>query len=147
METTAMLYWLCKKIDEVVTSNELGEIDTFLMRAMFGGREVPEPMKAFSVLDAIDEMTKQFASYRQLYERLSEVAHPNWRGVHGAYAQTDVRKHIERLGPEFSQLHAITGLVPLLASLEASKFYYDRLSGLLPSFIEICEADIGSQNV
>jgi hypothetical protein len=142
METVAMLYWLYGKINRVVSSNELGEIDNFLMRATFGGREIPEPMTAFNVLDAIDEMTKQFSGYRKLYDRLSEIAHPNWLGVHGAYAQTDTKKHIEYLGSECSHLTLVTGVVPLLASLKASKFYYDKLTELFPLFIKVCDADV-----
>ena len=142
METVAMLYWLYSRIDQVVQSNDLGDLDAFLMRAMFGWRDGSMPAKAFNVLTAIDQMDKEFPSYRALYDSLSEFIHPNWSGVHGAYAKTDKENFSEDLGPEVTELPLPIGLIPLRASLEAFKFYYDKLSAMFPSFIKICDADI-----
>lgn len=146
METLAMLYWLYTKIDGVVRSNELGDIDSFLMRAGFGWRDESMPAQAFNILKAIDEMDKQFPKYRALYESLSEFAHPNWSSVHGAYAKTDKQHYVENLGPEFSELPLALGLMSLPTSLEGFKFYYNQLSDLFPSFIAICDADTDNQN-
>lgn len=135
-----MLYWLYRRIEQVVQSNDLGDIDAFLMRAMFGWRDVAMPAQAFNVLTAIDQMGKEFPSYRDLYDSLSEFIHPNWSGVHGAYAKTDKENFSENLGPEFTELPLPIGLIPLRASLEAFKFYYDKLSAMFPPFIKICDA-------
>jgi len=147
METAAMLYWLHKKIQAVVASNELGDIDIFLMRTMFGWRDDTMPAQAFNILKPIDELDKQFPGYRGLYEALSEFTHPNWSGVHGAYAKTDQKNFMENLGSEFTQLPLAIGLQPLVASLEIFKFYYNQLSEMFPEFIRICDADIDKKNI
>ena len=147
METVAMLYWLYKRIEQVVQSNDLGDMDTFLMRAMFGWRDDSMPAQAFNILKAIDQMDKQFPSYRALYDSLSEFTHPNWSGVHGAYARIDKENFAEDLGPEFTEPPLVIGLLPLATSLEAFKFYYNKLSDMFPAFIKICDADIDKKNI
>ena len=147
METAAVLYWLHTQIQAVVESKELGDVDTFLMRALFGWRDATMPAQAFNILKAIDEVEKQFTGYRGLYDALSEFTHPNWSGVHGAYAKTDRENFLENLGPEFTELPLVIGLKPLPASLEVFKFYYDQLSEIFPEFIKICDADVDKNNL
>jgi hypothetical protein len=141
METVAMLYFLYWRIDQVLTSQELGDIDQFLMRGIFGWRDDTMPMQPLNVLTAIDRVDKQFEGYRGLYDELSEFAHPNWSGASGAYANLIQNKYAVELGTECSTLDLRTGLPAFRASLECFRYYYNLLSDIMPSFVEFCHAE------
>jgi hypothetical protein len=141
METLAMLYLLYVKVDRVVTSRELGEIDDFLMRGIFGWRNETLAAQPLNILKAVDELDRKFKGYRRLYDDLSEFVHPNWSGTSGAYGNLIKDKYKVELGAECSTLPPETGLPNLLASLVCFKYYYNALSKILPSFVDVCHAD------
>ncbi len=143
METVAMLFWLHKRVKTVVESKTVGEIDHFLMRALFGSREISDDLPTpYNVLTAIDELVKEISSYRRAYDSLSEFLHPNFSGVHGSYAKLDMDRYWVDLGSEFAQVPLVMGLSCLWGSLGIGKHYYNELSSLLPAFVEVCDADI-----
>ncbi len=141
METLAMLYALYVKVNGVVTSRELGEIDDFLMRGIFGWRDKDMRAQPLNILNAVDAVDKKFKGFRRLYDDLSEFVHPNWSGTSGAYGNMIKDKYTVELGTQCSILPPETGLPNLLASLEGFKYYYSALSAILPSFGDVCHAD------
>ena len=142
METAAMLYWLYSKVKKAVDSQDIGDINDFLNRALLGWRDTKMPAQAYNILTAVDEIDKIFNGYRSLYDSLSEFAHPNWSGVHGAYAKINTKEYSVDLGSEVTELPVAIGLPPLEGSLEVFKHYYNELSTLFPSFIQVCDDEI-----
>ena len=77
----------------------------------------PLPGRA-NILTAVDKMDKKYNGYRQQYDWLCEVAHPNWSGVLAAYGQLDYEKHSLSLGTKNTRLPIIVGIGSFTASLK-----------------------------
>lgn len=96
-----MLFSAYRRVERVVESGEMEDIDTFLSTVCLGGRsssalKKPDGSKieAFNILTAIDKVSKEFKRYRENYEFLSDFAHPNAPGAMLAYGHIDKNKNI-----------------------------------------------------
>lgn len=142
METAGMMYWMHRRIDNAVRTQQLGDIDDFLMRGTLGYKETNGFPSALSALSAVNHIDKQFKGFRGVYDILSEFTHPNWSGTLGAYSKPIKEKMRVEYGP------AIKGLswdfIPssMCMSLMVIETYYDKLQGLFPQFIQLCEEDL-----
>jgi hypothetical protein len=61
------------------------DLNEVLMRMLAGSRLWDDGPKALQILSCIDRMDKKVPGVRKSYDVLSEIAHPNWRGVFGMY--------------------------------------------------------------
>lgn len=141
METVAMLYWLYKRLNEVLDTQDLGDIDDFLMSALLGWRDDRVPMKAYNVLTAVNHIDKKYAGFREMYDSLSEFVHPNWCGAHGSYAKIDKENFWVDLGFGIRSESKPQGIPHLSTSLVIFDCYYNELADLLPLFVSICEGE------
>src|SRR5215469_15292528 len=57
------------------------ELNETLVRMLVGSRLWPDAPQALQILSCIDRMDKMVPDVRKSYDMLSEIAHPNWRGV------------------------------------------------------------------
>lgn len=141
METTSLVFLTQKKINEVVESKELGEIDDFLMKGLFGGRTEDAPLTSANILTAIDHTDKKYDKYREMYDELSEFAHPNWHGASGLYSKSDFDgkvqfgKNINPRSPKFI-------LAPFLTATTVLLLTFSDFSKNFNEFIKISEDDI-----
>ena len=96
-ETAALLYYTYTKIDAVVKTGDVSEIDDILMRIMVGEKrqQITEDanISAVNILTVIDLLDKEMKKLgvqdvRALYDDLCEFAHPNFSGTLGAYVDT-----------------------------------------------------------
>ncbi len=142
LETAAMLYWLHMEISGVVDRSETGSIDQYLMKALFGSKDGKGPVEAHNVLTAIQHLDRKHEKFRTYYDTLSEYAHPNWCGTSGPYSEIDMEKVVLNLGENIRAIPTLTGLVPLVASLEVFKHYYNDIAELMPKFIHVCDEQI-----
>lgn len=140
LESVALLYWLHKELKAVVTNRSTGKIDEFLGRALVGTRNESTPLLAHNVMNAIDIVTGNIPAYRKLYEELCEIAHPNWGGGWGAYAEWNE----EKVWLEFrsDQLPKPLVLGPLVTSLEFFIQFYNSMIPLLKEFATLCEHEL-----
>lgn len=141
-ETVAMLYWLHKKMKNVVVNQKVGDIDDFLMKVSFGrkdDKELPEP---YNILTAIKHIDKEFKGFEGAYNSLSEFAHPNWSGCSGSYSRINKKNVWLDLGTEVREVPLDIGLSPLIGALEIFYVYYAKIGDLIPDFIKICDDDI-----
>lgn len=138
-ESTAVLYWLYEKIRNVSVTGELGNTDEFLMKSLFGGRDDKAPVLGYNVLTAIDHINKEFASYKESYDILSNYAHPNWPGLMGAYSKLDKKKMTLHLGKQAGNVPISVALPLLAASLKLFIHYYDDMEKYLLQFNKICD--------
>ena len=138
-ETTAVLYLLYKKIKKAAMTKMLGDIDDFLMKSLFGGRVKNAPIESYNILTAINHADKDFSSYRESYDRLSEFVHPNWSGVSGAYSKLNRSTMELYLGKEFGKVPIMISLPLLAGALELFIHYYDELDHYLLKFNKFCD--------
>ena len=138
-ETAALAYHTYKRIEKVVETGEIGDIDEDLMKVLFGERLPETEWKAVNILTAIDKLEREATGVRDMYEGLCEFAHPNWAGAMGAFATADQdlftldfhQKH-ENIPPE-------AGLEALIAALITFKHSESAMSDILPNFTKIHE--------
>lgn len=94
------------------TGSELSDTLTRMLVGWKNDKEFPE---AFNALTMINHLDKIVPGVRASYDQLSEIAHPNYGGVHGLYAENDEENFVTRLGPnvrDATPRHA----VPILAA-------------------------------
>ncbi|MFA4900822.1 MAG: hypothetical protein WC563_14980 [Brevundimonas sp.] len=94
------LHW---RLGEVITKRaerSPKELSETLTRMIVGWKNDEEFPVAFNVLGMIDHLDKHLPGVRNSYDQLSEIAHPNYGGVHGLYAENDESNFLTNLGPK-----------------------------------------------
>ena len=138
-ETSSILYWLRKRLVSAVETQELGNIDEFFMKHLFGTAEDFIPVDRYNVLTAIDHVDKDIENYRKSYDSLSEFAHPNWPGLMGAYGKADRKKYTLHLGKGIGEIPIIVALPLFAGSLKMAVFVYNEMEKTLIAFNELCD--------
>lgn len=90
VETTALLEFMAQKIDAVVAGKlPWSEFDTYTMRITVGSRDESKPTQheAINVMTAVQKSNKAYPALLNIFNRLSESAHPNYDGVTYAYSR------------------------------------------------------------
>jgi hypothetical protein len=143
LEASAMLYWLHMKIDETIKLGRVDkELDNLLMRALLGRSDRQVSRAPLNVQTCINHADKKFNGIKQMYDNLSEYAHPNWFGVMSLYGKSPWEKYCLNLGWPEKGARAGEGLPLLCGALELFRFYYQAISNDLQKFIEVCDQDI-----
>jgi hypothetical protein len=94
MESIAVMAGLERRVADLLSREDLGELDTFAMRATYASRDpewirdFPES-KAVNVLTYIDQFDKRAPGFRKHYDILSERCHPNSLGHNFMFATLD----------------------------------------------------------
>jgi hypothetical protein len=146
-ETSAALWYLRSKVDDAIKSNEVGDIDTYLVKLNVGiatvppkpdEGEFPRPVKIGKFLEQVEKVMEGFSEH---YGVLSEFAHPNWAGTVSLYSKF----HPEDLTIGFGQYirsgeqaRAI-GVSSLHGSLGLFEVTYNHLTDSIPAFVELCQ--------
>lgn len=143
METTSLVFYVQKKVNQVVESKNIGDIDDFLMKGIFGSRITDDEYKSINILTAIDYTAKTFNMFRNMYDELCEYAHPNWLGVSSIYSKNHLNgivhfgKNINLNDESRNLLAFITSNAVLLISLKDLFKNFD-------AFVKITEFDINN---
>jgi hypothetical protein len=155
LETTAALWYLKIKIETVVKTGTLADINDIndcLNRLMLGGKtnpnsRVPEPI---NVLSFVDKTDKSFKGYRQQYDELSEVSHPNWSGTLLPYSKGYKKEKRTDFVKDIQVLEAATSLSIDNLDITSSIFElcYSDISDIMPKFVGVCERyqEINNEN-
>ncbi len=136
VESAALAWSLMEVLDERQKLSPQQLNDT-LMRMLVGSRLWPDMPQALQILSCIDRMDKKMPGVRRSYDMLSEIAHPNWRGVFGMYAEIDKPKfkaHFSRgLRPAEGTKDAVVNA--LLSALGVFDLACNRISDAMPEFL------------
>jgi hypothetical protein len=145
IETTAMTMYIHDIVKRGVTKGIHEGDDEKLTGLLTGSRIWPELPGAVNVLTMIDKVEKLVPGVRHSYDTLSEMAHPNWSGMQGAYATTDQENlmvYFSRGGRNPDGFKR--GIAPSLAgSLGLFLHFYDQLGDLLEPYAAACKAHYG----
>lgn len=143
-ETIAVLFYVNRKSKKAIIDKDLNHLDEYTMKVLLGSKDdksMPDPVNILTMIDHVD---KEIPKFRTIYNKLSEIAHPNWHGTLGIYSHPENEKRIMTLGAN-TRLEDITrgkGVSALNAGLEVLIFVYDEFANFLPQLIQICENDI-----
>lgn len=156
VETSAALWYLCAKVDDVVDSGAVGDIDEYLMKMLMGTAteapkvtasredvELPRPIKVRAFLKQVE---KDVEGFSHQYGVLSEYAHPNWAGTGLLYSKHDKEKRITDFGQNIRKAEntKLVGVVNLSVALLMFERSYNRIRDLLPVFTALCESRLRS---
>lgn len=144
VETSAVLWYLCAKVDSAVEAGSVGDIDNYLMRLIVGSRTDPDMPQAINVLKFVDCVDKDIDGFRHQYDVLSEFAHPNWAGTTSLYSNVDLENLWIDFGSNPGDDHGPkhVGVINLSVALEMFEHSYNRLGDLIPPFIILCEGHL-----
>jgi hypothetical protein len=150
VETSAGLWYLCAKVDALVESDEVGDIDDYLMRMIAGiatgaptdvttGETItPRPIKVGALLKEVD---KDIEGFSHQYGILSEYAHPNWAGTIYLYAEYDKERGLADFDQNIREPDGTkgTGVNNLSVALLMFERSYNRVADLIPDFTKLYE--------
>lgn len=122
VEACAALWYLHTKLDTVVQSRALGNIDD-VMKLLIDGR---------IDVDILPTAIK--------YDRLSEFAHPNWAGTALLFSKIEAGG-ITNFGENIHGIESPTrvGLANLSVALAIFELRYNQITDLMPVFVSVCK--------
>ena len=92
-ETVALFHFVLLRMERTYVDKDLNGLDALSMQVLFGSKmeelRLDNGYQSINVLTAIDLLAKDFEPARDLYERMSEISHPNAFGMSQFYATTD----------------------------------------------------------
>ena len=141
VESAAIAWKLMELLDDrqKMSPKELNEV---LTRLLAGSRLWDDGPQALQILSCIDRIDKKVPGVRKSYDILSEIAHPNWRGVFGMYSKTDEAKFTAHFGRGLrdSDGTKYTIVNALLGALSLFELAYNRISDAMPGFLAELES-------
>jgi hypothetical protein len=145
VETCAAVWYLQKKIEITIASGTVGNVDDDLMRLLMGSKVDGDLPPAMNVLNFVDRVDKDIPGFRDQYDRLSEIAHPNWAGT--VFLFSNPRRGVANFGEHdrSADFARKIGLVNLTAALSILEFSYNKIFELMPEFIRLCESHAGPE--
>jgi hypothetical protein len=147
---SAALVWKLMEVLEDRQKFSPKELNEVLMRMLVGSRLWDDSPQALQILSCIDRMDKNVSGVRKSYDILSEIAHPNWRGVFGMYSETNEAKFTAHFGRDLRKTEGTKDAIvnALLGALGLFELAYNRISDAMPGFLaelpSMWSAEIGT---
>lgn len=147
METVAAMWYLQEKIQHVIDTKKVGDINDVLMRLLMGSKNDITDLEAVSVLTFVEKINKDIDGFERSYKSLCEYAHPNWSGTSFLYSKPNSEKKWIDYGKNIrgKESVAVIGLMNLNTSLMIFEHSYNEVGNLMPDFVKICEEDLTSR--
>ena len=155
---SAALWFLCAKVEAVVDSKAVGDVDDYLMKLSMGTATgwpedcspgavtMPRPVKVGKLLEQTE---KDIEGFSHQYGVLSEYTHPNWAGTVLLYSNTNKQTAITDFGQYVRNAESAKaiGAGNLSVALKMFRSRYNRISDQLPAFIRICETNLTNSQI
>jgi hypothetical protein len=144
-ETSAALWYLWAKIDAVVKSGDVQDIDKDLVQLCINdatdplatNRALPKPVRIAAFRKQVD---KDIEGFSRQYGILCEYAHPNWAGTVLLYSKPNPGDQCTIFGQNIrGDSTKKIGVANLNAALMMFEKSYTRIGDLMPTFIALCE--------
>lgn len=133
VETVAVLHVSVRTTQALIVAGDIMALDDWAMKLVFGGRydQWGAEFKSIGVMNALDQLNKEFEGVRDHYETVSEAAHPNSQGLSQFYSDTRTlpkyvdfsarkREPAQVLPSLAASISLVGAAVNLLEELEAS---------------------------
>lgn len=139
METSSMLFYLLNKIEDFLNELNCEQIDSFMMKVLVGGKLKSDVYVIDNCLKAIDKVTKKkFDKFREMYDQLSEFAHPNWAGSAGYFSKIE-SEGIKEFNISKKMESPFFILFPFSVSTALLVDSFENIQKIMPNFIKQCE--------
>lgn len=161
METFALFWYFTDKVRDALKDGEVKEVRAVLIKMMAGTRvektkegmaevlgktkeEIGKTLDPVHVMDLIRHVTKQLPPFKDHYDFLCEVSHPNVTGLLKVYVKNDWDKGTVYFGKEHGSFggHLASDLQALTVSLEGFMDLYDDSAALFENFMRLSEAKL-----
>jgi hypothetical protein len=132
VETFALFYAMYDKIICFLDTNNIDELDDFLMPSLVGVKncdKLPSPKSILKWIDRVDK--KIIPNFRNNYDNLCEITHPNWAGTLGALGKIDRQAFELKLGLIKDSPTQMVGFNLLSSTLMAFYHYYNVSADLM----------------
>lgn len=149
LESASMLCWLHRKIKRAVDDESIDGVDEFLMKGLFGRRDVETELGSHHVLPAVkkvDSFLKRASGHpdsaTRFYDGLSETAHPNYEGVMLSFLH-DIDDRRCEIGASFTDDldgRLSYGLRAVRFAIGVAARFHGDLAKLDRPFRELCES-------
>ena len=121
-------------------SSRVGDLESLVSRGLVGCKNDVTPIEAINVLTILKHVTKQYDGFEQRYKELSEIAHPNWGGLLGAYAILNEEARLYDL--QRSKLPLVMLLLPFRAALEVFYHTYNEMVPFLHQLVDVADGTL-----
>jgi hypothetical protein len=148
MESMAKAHELQRILDDFVIKPEGKDLDAALMQYLFGSRNNSNLPNATNILTAIDRTEKMIPHFRENYDRLSELAHPNFLGGLGAFVELDLEQNSLGLtNPKRKNdlLVMVAGI--LIGTLHGFVVFYNHVGGSIQIIQHVFDAGLVSSEI
>jgi hypothetical protein len=144
IETVAVAFSLHKALERFVDSHDGTALDDFLMKSLMGSRLQDSSYQATNIITLVRHVEKSIPGFESSYNSLSEIAHPNWAGMLGAFGEIDRESFELQLGPNQRTSAYSAGVNTLSATLLAFHHVYNDMVEMLQHINEHFEAQSGT---
>jgi hypothetical protein len=145
-ECCAGVWYLLEQIERAIKEDhDPADLHDQIVRLFVGTKLDEKDMpKAINVLTFLDKLDRKIPGFVGTYQRLSEVAHPNWAGSAAIFSNRDSKTLITHFGKNLRDTSYVRrlNLRCMLGSLEIFSYAYNLITDLMPDFCEACERGI-----
>jgi hypothetical protein len=141
METTALFYFVQKKMAKAVSEKNLILLDDFLVRCMSGNRLGNGEPDAPNILTAIQALDKEPGCdrYADFYSSLCEFAHPNALGSFYAYSSFDIESRAVWFGHNRGLTRGGDVAFAVVFALEILLEFQRRVKEMMPRVLQLAK--------
>jgi len=134
---SALVLWRLSKILENRHAIEAEKFNDDIDKILLGSRTIEVMPQSINVKTFVEFFGRTFPKASTIYDRLSEVSHPNWAGAHGMYSTTDREKFVTRFGKksEVVEAEVASSASILCATLKVTEYAYNKISEDLPVYL------------
>lgn len=138
LECVAMTWYTDKKVASAIETGDMNTLDATVMKLLLGWKLEPGDLpQSINVLTMLDHAAQAIPEIRTTYDRLSEVAHPNYCGMALLYSKIDTEKVLVNFGKTVRDSSIKSqGAISLNATLIVFEHTYEQLGNRLLSLIK-----------
>ncbi len=144
VETVTLIYALHEHLTNFLKDKNKVDLDSFLMRCLFGFHNDSRFPQSIDVLTLVDAMDKTIPKFRKMYDLITEYAYPNYSGLLGSFGKIDKVKLKLQLGHQNIQHVLINGVSVLSIVLRIFANYYNKCGEHIRYLNDFFEQDASS---
>jgi len=141
LEAVALIVLLDQRVRETIDSGDIQKLDDLVSRTLVGCRNKVTPLEAVNVRTILEHATKKYEGLGDVYDELSEIAHPNWGGLLGAYGTLNTDERLYELSNSKIPLPIL--LIALNGALQVFKYTYSEMESSLHKLVGVCDKTLG----
>lgn len=126
LEVAGYMFITSCAYEEFLRLRDDDKMDNHLMKVLFGSRSGMTAYDSVNVLTAIDKLDKRHAEagIRNIYDGLSEFAHPSYAGLTGSYSKQE--RFTAQFGRRSEPHIAGPGIIGMMMAMEIFRVYYNK---------------------